>query len=79
MIYLHFGLLDDLNENDAGWISESQCSLSLLWFCSCMIAAGYVLILTFVMWIVFNLPMEAARIARQEIILSTVKPFIAAK
>ena len=71
MIYLHL-TIDDLNEDVHNWVTPTQCSLSLLWFCTMMISGGYVIFFSHMIWVIFQLPNDAARLARQEIILLSI-------
>jgi len=72
VIYLHL-TIDSLHQNVHTWVKSQSCSLAVLWFCTLMILAEYVIFLSLMVWVIFQVPKEASRVARQELLLLSIK------
>ena len=71
VIYLHL-TIDSLHQNTHTWVRGKSCSLAVLWFSTLMVLAEYVIVFSLMVWIIFQVPKEASRVARQELILLAI-------
>ena len=72
VIYLHL-TIDSLHQNVHTWVKGQSCSLAVLWFCTLMVLAEYVIFFSLMIWIIFQVPNEASRVARQELVLLLIR------